>query len=42
MKTGKKPKKLENVDKKEVNENEKVENKFCIKIFLFNFYYQGK
>ena len=27
MKTGKKPKKLENVDKKEVNENEKAENK---------------
>ena len=27
MKTVKKPKKLENVDKKEVNENEKAENK---------------
>ena len=27
MKTGKKPKKLETVDKKEVNENEKAENK---------------
>ena len=27
MKTGKKPKKLEMVDKKEVNENEKAENK---------------
>ena len=27
MKTGKKPKKLEVVDKKQVNENEKAENK---------------